>query len=136
MGRQSTGRKMKLAKVIPPIVYRAAGATQAVDAWVWRAPCAGRIKVPYANFATASTSGTLTIRKARTATTAPSAGTAMLASTMSLAGTANTEVAGTLATSHADREFAEGDWIGIDTGGTLTNLAGLCVVIPWEPITD
>lgn len=76
----------------------------------------------------ASTSGTVTIEKL-TGTTAAGSGTAMLTSTISLAGTANTVVSGTLSATEATLTLAAGDRIGGVLAGTLTNLAGCVIVI-------
>jgi hypothetical protein len=75
-------------------------------------------------FSTASTSGTLTVT-VDTGTNAPGAGTAQLTGTVSLAGTANTVVNGTLIA--APTTTAAGNRIAFTTAGTLTNLVG-CVV--------
>lgn len=77
-----------------------------------------------ATFSTASTSGTITVT-VDTGTAAPGAGTAQLTGTISLAGTANTVVAGTLIASPTTT--AAGNRIAWTTAGTLTNLVG-CVV--------
>ncbi len=82
---------------------------------------------------TASTSGTLTVRKC-TGTQAPSAGTNMLTSTISTAGTANTTVAGTLSLTDGNRLLADGDRLALETGGTVTNIAGAVVTIVLRPV--
>jgi hypothetical protein len=75
-------------------------------------------------FSTTSTSGTLTVT-VDTGTNAPGAGTAQLTGTMSLAGTANTVVNGTLIA--APTTTAAGNRIAFTSAGTLTGLVG-CVV--------
>ncbi len=82
---------------------------------------------------TASTSGTLQVNKC-TGTQAPSAGTNMLTSTISTAGTANTVVSGTLSATDAARLLADGDRIGLVTGGTVTNIAGGVVTLTLRPV--
>jgi len=72
-------------------------------------------------FSTASTSGTITV-KVDTSTNAPGAGTAQLTGTMSLSGTANTPVNGTVISS--PNTISAGDRVSFTTAGTLTNLAG------------
>lgn len=81
-------------------------------------------------FVTASTSGTLTLRSCSSGT-AVGSGTAMLASTLDLsaAKTANTPYTGTLAVGQAARKIPKGYALGLDFGGTVTNLVGLCVTI-------
>lgn len=81
----------------------------------------------------ASTSGTLTVRKC-TGTQAPSAGTNMLTSTISTAGTANTVVSGTLSATDVARLLADGDRLALETGGTVTNIAGAAVTITLRPV--
>jgi hypothetical protein len=79
-------------------------------------------------FRVASTSGTLDVEKL-TGTTAPGSGTSMLTGTVSLAGAANTVVAGTVHGTQATRRVTDGDRIGLKIGGTMTNLAGCAVVV-------
>jgi hypothetical protein len=75
-----------------------------------------------------STSGTLQIEKL-TGTTAPGAGSTILATTISTAGTANTVITrqGNLLTSA--RQLKPGDRLAFIDAGTLTNLVGLHVTI-------
>lgn len=82
---------------------------------------------------TASSSGTLNIEKL-TGTTAAGSGTAMLTGTISLAGTANTVLSGTLTATTATLTLAAGDRIGGVLAGTLTNLAGCVVVLTMQRI--
>ncbi len=81
-----------------------------------------------ARFSVASTSGTLMINKAASGTDTDS-GTAVLASTMSLAGTAHTNVSGTLHATVGNRKLSAGDSLGVVDGGTLTNLTDLVVMV-------
>lgn len=82
---------------------------------------------------TASTSGTLDVKKC-TGTTAPASGTTMLTATVSLAGAANTVVSGTPSATVADTKLAAGDRIGFDYGGTLTNLVDAVIEVVLRPI--
>lgn len=75
-------------------------------------------------FSTTSSSGTIQVN-VDSSTNAPGAGTAQLSSAMSLAGTANTPVNGTVIASPTS--IAAGSRISYTTGGTLTGLAG-CVL--------
>ena len=75
-------------------------------------------------FGTTSTSGTMQLEVA-TGTQAVAAGTNQLTGTMSLSGTANTPVNGTIIASPTT--IIAGSRINIILGGTLTNLAN-CVV--------
>lgn len=81
-----------------------------------------------ARWATASSSGTLMINKAPSGT-AIGSGTAVLASTVNTAGTANTNTAGTLHATAANLALAAGDSLGLVNGGTLTSLAHLSVTV-------
>lgn len=84
-------------------------------------------------FGIASVSGTLNIEKL-TGTTAPGSGTALLTGTISLAGTANTVLSGTLTSTTADLQFAAGNRLGIVLAGTLTSLIGALVVVDYKRI--
>ena len=79
-------------------------------------------------FGTASSSGTADLVK-MTGTTAVSAGTTLLTGTMSLAGTANTPVNGTLVSTVATLQLAKGDRLGLKLGGPLTSLANCNVTV-------
>jgi len=89
-----------------------------------------------ATFGTASSSGTLDVVKA-TGTTAIGSGTSVMTGTISLAGTANTPVHGTLSSTISSLQLAGaangastgGDRLGIKLGGTLTSLANCLVQI-------
>lgn len=75
-------------------------------------------------FSTTSSSGTITVN-VDSGTNAPGAGTAQLTGTMSLSGTANTPVNGTVISSPTN--ITAGSRISYTTAGTLTGLAG-CVL--------
>jgi hypothetical protein len=77
-------------------------------------------------FGTASASGTMNVEIA-TGTQAIGSGTAVLTGTMSLAGTANTPVSGTLTSTTANLQVAAGNRINVLLAGSLTSLAN-CVV--------
>lgn len=79
-------------------------------------------------FGVASSSGTLMVKKAPSGT-ATDSGTDVLSGTMSLAGTANTNVNGSLHGTQANRQLAAGDALGLVDGGTLTGLSQLVVTI-------
>lgn len=86
-------------------------------------------------FSTTSTSGTLMVEKC-TGTTAPASGTSMLSSTMTLAGTADTPVTGSLHGTAANLIMAAGDRIGLSFAGTLTGLVGCAVTLHLVPLVD
>lgn len=77
---------------------------------------------------TASTSGTLQIEKA-TGTQAVGSGTNILTGTMSLSGTANTTIAGTLVATAGVTTFAPGNRVNAILAGTLTNLANCTITV-------
>lgn len=109
-------------------IFQAPGAAGAVTEAIYIAPFPIEVVGVQCIFATASTSGTVTVEK-DTGTTAPGSGTAVLTGTMSLAGTANTTVTGTLVSAPGTLQFAKGDKVAVVFGGTLTNLVGLCVSV-------
>lgn len=79
---------------------------------------------------TAGTDGgavTLTLEKL-SGTTAPDSGSVMLASTLSLKGTANTVQTGTLTTTLANRNLAIGDRMCLKDAGVLTSVANVTVL--------
>ena len=81
-----------------------------------------------AKFVTASTGGTVDVKICDDGE-AISAGTSVLASTMSIAGANNTNVVGSLTTVQADRKLSRGQSLAIDFDGTLTSIAGLTVTV-------
>lgn len=105
-------------------------ATQAVDQNCWTCPVGEVYELASISevHTTASTSGTLQLEKC-TSTTAPGSGTDLLASTISLAGAANTVLTGTLGTTRSDRVFVAGDRLALDFGGTVTNYVNGWVTI-------
>ena len=99
--------------------------TDAVNQLAFIAPWNGEIVSIQSRHATASSSGTMQLYKAPSAT-AIGSGTAMLSAVMSLAGTASTNVTGALA---ATKKFLKGEAVGLVFAGTLTSLVGLHVTI-------
>lgn len=96
-------------------------AANAIDQIVWSAPHPCEFVGVSATFTTTSTSGTLQVEKCPVGTAAGS-GTDLLASTVSLAGTAGVTVSGTLITTKSSLQLATGDRLALDFGGTVTNL--------------
>ena len=91
-------------------------------------------------YTTASTSGTLQVKKCG-AGVAVGSGTDVLASTIDLSATAETNYSGTLSTTRANLIMAPGDALYLVAGGTLTSQAGLGVRIltqnlPFNEIRD
>ena len=94
----------------------------------------------FVRYTTASTSGTLQVRKCG-AGVAVGSGTAVLASTIDLSATAETNYSGTLSTTRSDLILAPGDALYLVAGGTLTSQAGLGVRVltqnlPFNEIRD
>lgn len=85
-----------------------------------------------ATFGTASTSGTLQVEVA-TGTQAIASGTNQLTGTMSLSGTANTPVNGTLIASPTT--VSAGSRINLIFAGTVTNLANASITVVMKRIT-
>jgi hypothetical protein len=81
-----------------------------------------------AKFTTASSSGNIDIKVCDDGE-AISSGTSVLASTMSIAGSADTNVSGSLTTTQANRKIAKGQSLAIDFGGITTSIAGLVVTV-------
>jgi hypothetical protein len=129
LGSQATAG----GNIIPntePVTFVAQAAGQAITQAIFMPDNAASYQVIGVQvvFGTASTSGTVTIEKL-TGTTAPGGGTALLTGTVSLAGTANTVLTGTLITNTSTLTIASGNRLGIVFGGTLTNLVGALVVV-------
>ncbi len=91
------------------------------------------LKTVKAVFSTASSSGTLQIEKL-TGTTAAGSGTNLLTGTMSLSGTANTVVSGTLIATIASLTFAAGDRLGVVIAGAMTSLVNCKVQCGLAPL--
>lgn len=73
---------------------------------------------------TAATDGSVMLRKVPSGT-APASGTAVLASSISLAATANTDQTGLLSSTESNRTLAEGDSLALEATGLLTSCAGV-----------
>lgn len=99
--------------------------TDATDQVVFIAPYNCQLVSVESRQRVASSSGTMDVKKADNAE-ALSSGDSLLTATMSLAGTANTKVAGSLA---ANPGILKGQALGLDFGGTLTSLEDLDVTI-------
>lgn len=112
------------------VVVGPIAAAEAIDSIVWRAATPGRLAGVSATFTTTSTSGTLQVEKCPVGT-APGSGTDLLTGTVSLSGTANVSVDGTVVTTN-DANFDVGDRIALDFGGTVTGLANLYVTLRFK----
>lgn len=116
-------------KAITDIQNQVAAASYAVSHTIFVAPNDGgtyKIANVSVSFGTASTSGTLQVEVA-TGTQAIASGTNQLTGTVSLSGTANTTVNGTLIASPTT--IAAGNRINLIFAGTVTNLANAIVTI-------
>lgn len=109
-------------------MYGTAGATAGNYDQVYTCMRAMEILAVSAAWSTASTSGTLQLEKL-TRTTAPGAGSTLLATTISTAGAANTVVTRQGSGLTSSRQFAPGNRLALIDGGTLTNLVGLHITI-------
>lgn len=85
-----------------------------------------------ANFGVTSTSGTLQVEVA-TGTQAVASGTNQLTGTMSLSGTANTPVNGTVIASPTT--IVAGARVNLIFAGTVTNLANACITVALKRIS-
>jgi len=134
------------AKYLPSAAYKKAGiitvstrlagsaaATAANYNAFWTAPYKCVVLGIDAIWGTASTSGTLNVERLQ-GTEAHDAGDDLLSSTIDMSGTANTVNAGTLTTTKATLELADGDRLGLVDSGTLTSQANLCVTVTLAPI--
>lgn len=126
----STGVVMvPLYKTLTDNQNQVAAASYAVSHTIYvRTSVASTYKVAgvTATFGTASTSGTLQVEVA-TGTQAIGAGTNQLTGTVSLSGTANTPVNGTIIAS--PNSIGAGDRINLIFAGTVTNLANASVTV-------
>lgn len=117
------------------IINLAAASTTAQDIFVAAPGQNFQVTGVTATFGTASSSGTLDVLKC-TGTTAAASGTTVMTGTVSLAGTANTPVQGTLTSTTANIQLTGGpvsaptfDRLAIKLGGTLTSLADCLVQV-------
>lgn len=113
---------------LPIFLLGTSGSVAANYDVVWNARWPIEILQVDVSWSVASTSGTLQLERLR-GTSAPGTGTAILSSTISTAGTANTVVSrsGTQLTNA--RQFIQGDRLALIDGGVLTNLVGLEISI-------
>lgn len=82
-------------------------------------------------FGTASSSGTLQVEVA-TGTQAVGSGVNQLTGTVSLAGTANTTVNGTVVADASKTTITAGSRVNLIFAGTMTSLANACVIVTLE----
>lgn len=108
--------------------YQFAAAANCVDSHVLVAKYNYIFDSVTVKFVTASDSGTLNVRVCDDGE-AVGSGTSVLDSTISLAGTTNTNVAGVLTTTQANRFIKPGQSIAFDFGGTVTNIVGLTITM-------
>jgi hypothetical protein len=111
-----------------PITVHIPTNTQATDMIAFIAPYECEVVSVEARHRTASSSGTLMLEKTPDGT-AVGSGTNILTGTMSLAGTVNTKVTGTLDTGIGVNRIVQGAGIGLDFAGTLSSLADLDITI-------
>lgn len=91
--------------------------------------------ISYVNKTAGTVAGaTATVTK-DTGTTAPGAGTALLASAFSCLATANTVANGTLTSTTSALTLAAGDRLSVLFAGTLTTLAGVVVTVTLTPVS-
>lgn len=110
------------------VKHHVPNATDATNQVALIAPYDLKIVSVQARHRTASTSGTMDVVKAASGT-ALSAGTTLLTATMSNAGTADTNVSGSLVTTINGLNVSKGSAIGLVFAGTLTNLVDLDITI-------
>jgi hypothetical protein len=103
-------------------------ATDAVNLIVLIAPFNCKLVAVRARHKTASTSGTMDVVKAASGT-AVASGTTLLTATMSNAGTADTNVDGSVLATIGGSRILKGTAIGLKFAGTLTNLVNLDITI-------
>lgn len=116
-----------------PVVLNSIGVLEVVTRVVFTCTRAMIFKAVSLSFATASSSGTMQVEKL-TGTTVPGSGTALLTGTMSMAGTVNTVVNGTLIATIASLKFAVGDRVGLVFAGTMTGLVGFNATLLFAPL--
>lgn len=99
----------------------------------WNVPNAMEIIRVVVSFTAPSTSGTLQLEKL-TGTQAPGSGATILDTTISLAGTANTEISRDQKQMTIARTFDIGDRLALIDGGNITNLTQLVITIYYKPL--
>lgn len=103
-------------------------ATDATNQLLMIAPWDMEIVAVQARHRVASISGTMDVVKSASGTTV-TAGTSLLSATMSNAGTADTNVTGSLSTAIGGKVVPKGSAIGLLFAGTLTNLIDLDITV-------
>lgn len=124
-----------MLEYIQDVQNQVAAASYAVSHTIFVAPNTGetwQIAGLTATFGTTSTSGTLQVEVA-TGTQATGSGTNQLTGTVSLSGTANTPVNGTVVASPI--AIAAGNRINLIFAGTVTGLANCCVTVVLKKLT-
>lgn len=114
--------------------FHFAAAADCVDSHLMIAKYSYIVDSIKAKFVTASSSGTVDVKTCADGT-AISAGTSVLSSTISIAGTPDTNASGSITTTEANRKIYAGQSLAIDFGGTLTNIAGLVVTVSLRRVT-
>jgi hypothetical protein len=92
-----------------------------------------RLRAVYVRYTAAGTDGgavTVMLKKVPNGT-APASGTDMLSAGISLKGTANTILSGTVTSTDANKEVVAQDGIAVVLTGTPTSVAGLTVETVW-----
>lgn len=115
----------------PVLLSGTSAATSANYGVFFIAPFPCRLSRVQEVHSTAGTDGgavTLTVEKLER-TTAPGAGTSLVYSQMNLKGAANTPVTAVLQPNDSLLTLEEGDRLALKSTGTLTSLAGVCVII-------
>lgn len=114
-----------------------AAAGTAPDAFVFVNPSSSgeyyEITDVSANFEVAGTSATVDV-KIVPAATALASGTTALSSTIDCSAGARTIKTATLTSTVSNRVVPPGSSVAVDTGGTLTSLTGLVVVVTMRPL--
>lgn len=95
---------------------------------IFCAPFACEVRAVLATWKTASSSGTLQVERLQ-GTTAPGSGDDMIKTAIDTSGTADTVNVKTGTDLNSNRVLDQFDRIGLVSGGTLTNLADLCVTL-------
>jgi len=131
--------KGMVAKAPHVVSYvQTAAAATAPDAFVFCNPTGSKeyfeIVDVVAVYDVAGGSGAVADVKISASTVALASGTSALTSTFDLTATARTPRHTSLSTTANALIVKPGDSLGVDTGGTLTGLAGLCVNITLRPM--
>jgi len=135
-----TSVNRKIASEIVSFSCDAAVASSVASRDLLVAKGAWRVASITAIFGTASSSGTIAVRKITDTSAANAAASSTVkeiisGTTISLAGTANTPVTATLTATDADRILKPGDRLAVNFAGTMTSLAGCLIQIELQPAT-